>query len=223
MISQKVRTLREGHGRLRKRAQRGTANDRGWAHPEPVETHPRSALSARMRVGRLARMDEHHDRRACRLDRLRGPSRPGIGARAAEVHDHPMGRGAAQSPITGSSSRQRPSLSAGGGGGSSARGRGGGRRNSTCPTAPSPSRRARPTGSPIARSAKPLTTGRCGAPSSCGASSGRTAASATMSPSRNGCACRTYDRKLEEIFAAEEVVDAHLAGVRPEARASLRR
>ena len=26
-------------------------------------------------------------------DRLRSPSRPGIGARAAEVHDHPMGRG----------------------------------------------------------------------------------------------------------------------------------
>src|ERR1700691_5173071 len=38
-------------------------------------------------------MDEHLDRRAGRLDRLRSPSRPGIGARAAPLHDHPMGRG----------------------------------------------------------------------------------------------------------------------------------
>ena len=54
-----------------------------------VETPPRQALSSRKRVLQLAHLDEHRDRRAGRLDRLRGPSRPGIGARAAELWRSP--------------------------------------------------------------------------------------------------------------------------------------
>ena len=71
---------------------------RGWTdqrdRADPVKTLSRWALSAWMRLGWLPCVDEHHDRRAGRLDWLRGPSRPGFGPRAAEVHDYPMGRGA---------------------------------------------------------------------------------------------------------------------------------
>jgi hypothetical protein len=136
----------------------------------------------------LSRMDEHDNRRADRLDQLRNPSWPGIGARAAALHDHSMGRRAGASRITGSSSRRRHSPLAADGGGSSVRGRAGGRRNSTYRMAPSPSPRAKHTGSPIDRSANPPMTGLCGVLSSCGTSSGQRAASATMSPSLNGCA-----------------------------------
>ena len=100
----------------------------------------------------------------------------------------PYGTGSSVSRITGSSSRQRPNPSAAGGGGSSARGRGGGRRNSIFRTAPSPSHRAKRTGSLTAASANNPIIGHCGAPSSCGASSGLMAASAAMCPNRNGCA-----------------------------------
>ena len=159
-----------------------------WAHPEPFETPPRSALSARMRVGRLARMDEHHDRRARRLDRLRGPSRPGIGTRAAEVHDHPMGRGAPRVRLLdpardNAPTLRRPAVVVR----LPADGKAGGE---TLPT----QRRLHLRGAPgvparlSLASAKPLMTGRCGVPSSCGASSGLTAASETTSPSRSGCA-----------------------------------
>jgi hypothetical protein len=69
----------------------GARNNSGWANLEPIDPAPRSA---RMCVGRLDRMDEHQDRRASRLDRLRSPSRPGIRTRAAQIHDKPAGWGA---------------------------------------------------------------------------------------------------------------------------------
>jgi hypothetical protein len=84
----------------------------------------------------------------------------------------------------------RPNHSAADGGGSSAHGREGGPPNSTSRTVPSPLHREKATGSPIARSGKPPATAPCGVLSSCGASSDRMAALATISPNRNGCAGR---------------------------------
>ena len=52
----------------------------------------RSALSARKHMG-LSRMEEHHDRRAGWLDRLRSSSWPEIRTCSPKAHDHPMGRG----------------------------------------------------------------------------------------------------------------------------------
>ena len=79
---------------------------------------------------------------------------------------------------TGSASRRQRSPSAAGDGGGSVRGRGDGPQSSTCPLAPSVSRRDRRTGSPIDRSGKPSTTAPCAEPSNCGASSGLMVASA---------------------------------------------
>jgi hypothetical protein len=73
-------------------------------------------------------------------------------------------------------------------GGSSAHAREGGWQSSTCPMAPSPSHRAKPTVSHIAHSAKRLTIEPCVAPSSCRASSGRIVALEITFPSRSGCA-----------------------------------
>jgi hypothetical protein len=162
----------------------------------------------------LSRMDEHDNRRADRLDQLRNPSWPGIGARAAALHDHSMGRRAGASRITGSSSRRRHSPLAADGGGSSVRGRAGGRRNSTYRMAPSPSPRAKHTGSPIDRSAKPRTIGRCGAPSSSGASLERRAASATTSPNPSGCAGEPSNAPWRESKGGSGRGSAHRSSAR---------
>ena len=50
----------------------------------------RRALSARMRMGRLDRLDEHDDWRAGRLDRLRGAPRRRNGAGPAQIHDNEL-------------------------------------------------------------------------------------------------------------------------------------
>jgi hypothetical protein len=60
--------------------------------------------------------------------------------------------------------------------------------NSTCPMAPSPSHRAKPTSSHTPASANPPMTGLCGVLSSCGTSSGQRAASAITSENPSGCA-----------------------------------
>ena len=97
------------------------------------------------------------------------------------------------------------------GGGSSAPGRAGGRRTSICRTAPSPSRPAKPTASPIALSAKPLTIALCGARSNCAGKLGADGGIGDYVPKPKWMRWPTYDRKLEEVFAAEGVVDAHLS------------
>jgi hypothetical protein len=78
-----------------------------------------------------------------------------------------------------------------------------GRRNSTCPTAPSPSHHVSPTGSHT------LANVNQSSASSSGASLGRRAESGDYVAKPKLMRWSTYDRKLEEIFAAEEIVDAH--------------
>jgi hypothetical protein len=91
-------------------------------------------------------------------------------------------------PITGLSLRQRLNPSVAGAGGSSAHAREGEWRSSTCPMAPSPSRRAKPTVSHTLASANPPMIGLRGVLSSCSASSERMGALEITSPSQNGCA-----------------------------------
>jgi hypothetical protein len=90
-------------------------------------------------------------------------------------------------PIAGSSSKQPRNPSAADGG-SYAPARARGRRNSTCPTVPSPSHRAKPTGSHTPANANPPMSGLHGVLSSCGASSEGQAASKATSPNPSGCA-----------------------------------
>jgi hypothetical protein len=98
----------------------------------------------------------------------------------------PGGTGSDVNPITGSCLRPHPNPSAAGAGGSCAHAREGEWRGYTCPMVPSPLHPAKPTVSHIARNVRPLTTERCGTPSSCEASLGRTVASATTFASRSG-------------------------------------
>ena len=118
----------------------------------------------------------------------------------------------AESPTTGSHSRRRLNRLAADGGGSSAHGREGGQRSSTYPPGLSPSRRARQAYRLAYRSQREAPhdralrrafklRGKLGADGGIG----------DYVPKPKWMRWRTYDRKLEKIFATEEVVDAHLS------------